>query len=292
MDRADDAVPLFELLDERRHLVGVAHWMLGSSSEAETVIDETYRRWYELPGAARARISAPRSWLAKVAGGICLARLTPPGGGKSWEAGEGAGEGGEQLYEMLGREVGDVLRDALDSLSPAERAAFIVNAVFGAAPDAVAGTVGRSDRAEPTDRALRGLRIRRLRPATSQQHDAVVRAFRRACLAEDAALLASLLAPDATAFFDGGGKVRALVKPVHGNQQVARSLLALLPPCPRTRLRTRSVNGRTGLVVYYDHQVAAVISLDVADHHVIRIWVVLNPDKLRPWNQSGATASP
>jgi hypothetical protein len=72
------------------------------------------------------------------------------------------------------------------------------------------------------------------------------------------------LAPEVSAFFDGGGKIRALVRPVHGSRQVARSLLTLLARHPATTLDSHSVNGRTGRVVRYDRQVTAVIGLDVA----------------------------
>ncbi|MFG3142832.1 RNA polymerase subunit sigma, partial [Streptomyces sp. NPDC048211] len=69
-----------------------------------------------------------------------------------------------------------------------------------------------------------------------------------------------------------------------------RSLLTLLARHPRTTLRTHSVNGRTGLVVRYDEQVVAVISLDIAGHLVVQVWVILNPDKLRSWNRPAAPA--
>ncbi|MFF4836310.1 sigma factor-like helix-turn-helix DNA-binding protein [Streptomyces sp. NPDC001315] len=287
MDDADDAVPIAELLEERRHLLDVAYWMLGSDSEAESVIDETYRQWYQLSDAERAEIAAPRSWLTQVVGSICLTRLALPDRGDPRAAGQQAGEGGAGQYKMLEQEISEVLLRALDSLPPAERAAFALNDVFGMAPGAVADIVGRSEPecAELADRARRSLRARRSHPSTPQQYDAVVRAVRQACVAEDTELLASLLAPDATAFFDGGGKVRALVKPVHGDQQVARSLLTLLARRPRTTLHTHSVNGRTGLVVRYDHLVAAVISVDIAGRQVVQVWVILNPDKLRSWNQ-------
>ncbi|AVH60638.1 RNA polymerase subunit sigma [Streptomyces dengpaensis] len=288
MDQADDAVSIVELLDERRHLLEVAYWMLGSSSEAESVLDETYRRWYELSGPARARITVPRSRLARVAGAICLARLALPG----WR--EGAGDAGAAYHQRIEEQISGVLLGALDSQSPAERAAFVLNDVFGMTPGAVADIVGQTEaeRAEPADRARHSLRTRRSRPTTPHQHDAVVRAVRQACVTQDAVLLASLLARDATAFFDGGGKIRALVKPMHGHQQVAHSLLTLLAGSPRTTLHTQSVNGRTGLVVRHDHQVAAVISFDIAGHHVVQVWATLNPDKLRSWNQPNPTTHP
>ncbi|NEA98796.1 RNA polymerase subunit sigma [Streptomyces sp. SID13726] len=121
-------------------------------------------------------------------------------------------------------------------------------------------------------------------PATPEEHEPLAHAFGRACLTEDAERLTALLAPDAIAFFDGGGRLRAPTRPVHGGGRVARGLLTLLAHRPRTVLAPHSVNGRTGFVVRYDDQVAAVISVDVADRRVSRVWIVLNPEKLRPWN--------
>ncbi|WP_105969012.1 sigma-70 family RNA polymerase sigma factor family protein [Streptomyces geranii] len=279
MDHAD-AVPIAELLDERRYLLDVAYWMLGSPGGAERVVEETYRRWYALTDAERHRITAPRSWLAKTAGGICLGRLALPRAGTPEVAGA-----------RLEEEVGRVLLHALNLLSPAERAAFVLNDVFGLAPEAVADVVGRTEPecAELADRARLSLRLRRSRPTTPAEQDAVVRAVRRACAGGDAESLASLLCADATAFFDGGGKVRALTRPVHGNRRIARSLLTLLADRPRTTVTTHAVNGGTGLVVRYGGQVAAVISLDIAGRHVAQVWVVLNPDKLRSWNRPTGT---
>ncbi|MCD0484874.1 RNA polymerase subunit sigma [Streptacidiphilus sp. ASG 303] len=305
-------MPISELLDERRHLLDVAHWMLGSGSAAEEVIDDAYQQWCALAEEERARIASPRAWLAKAAGSVCLARpalprRVPPGAvdgaapgaadgvapgaadGVAPGAADGAADEGDR-QRLLEEEISEVLLDALDSLSPAERAAFVLNDAFGTAPGTVADIVGQPEPecAEPTDRARDSLRARRARSASVRRHDAVARRVGKACVAEDAALLASVTAPDVTASFDGGGKIRALVRPVYGREQVARSLLTLLARRPRTTLRTQSVNGRTGLVVRYDDLVAAVVSLDVAGHLVAQVWITLNPDKLRSWNRPGS----
>ncbi|MFD5840208.1 sigma-70 family RNA polymerase sigma factor family protein [Streptomyces chartreusis] len=255
MAGADDAVSLVELVDERRHLLDVAFWMLGSGREAERVIDEAYRQWFGLPEAERTRIGEPRSWLCRVVGGACLSRLASPGR---------CGAGADEFGGVPG-----------DSSSPGR---------CGAGADEVGGVP--EDSSSPADRARRSLRARRGRPTSVEEHDAVVRAVREACAREDEEVLASLLAADAAAFFDGGGKVRALVGPVEGRVPVARSLLTLLARHPRTTLATHAVNGRTGLVVRYGRQVAAVISLDVAGPHVVQVWITLNPDKLRTWNHT------
>ncbi|MEV6131380.1 RNA polymerase subunit sigma [Streptomyces violaceusniger] len=310
-----DAVPIAELLDERRYLLDVAYWMLGGPREAENVVDETYRRWYGLSDAERRQITAARSWLAKTAGGICLNRLTHPDRGTTGQKEDHRTETGdsEGARTRLVEEVSRVLLNALDSLPPPERAGFVLHDAFGMAPDTVADIVGRTEpedafgmapdtvadivgRTEPecaelADRARHSLRKRHSRPTTPDEHDALAHAVRRACVSEDAGLLASLMCPDATAFFDGGGKVRTLIRPAHGSRRVAHSLLTLLAHRPRTTLTTHSVNGRTGLVARYDRQVAAVISLDITDRRVAQVWVVLNPEKLRSWNQPPAPGS-
>ncbi|MFI6562162.1 RNA polymerase subunit sigma [Streptomyces sp. NPDC050534] len=273
MDEAD-AVPIADLVDERRYLLDVAYWMLGSAGEAERVVDEVYRRWYGLSDEARRQIARPRSWLAKTAGQGCLSRL----------AGTGQRDGGPEQECLPTTQ--QCLLTALDVLSPPERAAFVLGDLFGTAQEQVADIVERSgpEYAELAERARESVRTQRARQVAPREQDAVVRAVGRACREGDGELLASLLCARATAFVDGGGKVRAPDRPVHGGLQVARTLLTLLARRPRTTLSAQSVNGRTGLVVRYERRVAAVICLDVADHRVAHVWVILNPDKLRSWN--------
>jgi RNA polymerase sigma-70 factor (ECF subfamily) len=225
-----EVLPVTELLDERRHLLEVACGMLGSSGAAESVVGDTYRRWYGLSEAERVEASTPRNWLAKTVGEICLSLLAHPRPGGS---------------SVVGR------------------------------PEA--------ECVELADRARHSVRTRRSRSTSPAEHDLLARSVREACANEDAELLESLLCPDATAFFDGGGKVRAPTRPVHGSRHVARGLLVLLARHPRTTLTAQSVNGRTGLVAHYDREAAAVISFDVAAQHVAQVWIVLNPDKLRSW---------
>ncbi|MEV0738037.1 RNA polymerase subunit sigma [Streptomyces sp. NPDC050549] len=292
MDQGD-AVPIAELWEERRYLLGVAHWMLGDRGAAEVVVDEAYQRWYGLSGAARRQVAVPRSWLAKAVGGICLGRLALPGRGA---AGHEAGHGRPSEAE---EEAGRVVLTVLESLPTPERAAFVFRA-FGVAPGTAADIVGRPEPelAELAGRARQWLQSQRTRSTTPHQHDTVVHAVHRACLTEDGELLTSLLCPDVTAFFDGGGRIRALTGPLHGCGPVADNLLTLLACRPHATLSTHSVNGRTGLVARYGRQVTAVISLDVADDRVAQFWVMLNPDKLRLWNQpptdgaTGPDASP
>ncbi|MFF7888744.1 RNA polymerase subunit sigma [Streptomyces sp. NPDC020794] len=257
MEPVGDAVPIAELLDERRHLLEVAHWMLGNRLAAERVTDEAYREWFGLCEHERARIRAPRAWLTQVVGGISLARLVPPGS-------PGRVRGSGPCGACLEGEVGELLLRTSGTLPPAK-------------PD----TAARTDRA-----ARHSVRARRESPTTPRRPYEIAHAVRQACVDEDSHHLASLLAPDVTAVFDGGGKIRALTSPVTGSEAVARSLLNLLARHPRTTLCTWPVNGGTGLVTRYGDQVVAVVALDVAGPRVVQVWVVLNPDKLRSWNRS------
>jgi len=143
----------------------------------------------------------------------------------------------------------------------------------------------RDENVETVDRALLSVRARLARPVPARREHEITVAIRQACSDQDGPRLRSLLAPDATAFFDSGGKIRALTRPVHGDAQVAGSLLVLLAGQRRVTLRTGSVNGRTGLVARCDDEVAAVLTLDIADSLVFQVWAVLNPDKLRSWNR-------
>ncbi|WP_432041131.1 RNA polymerase subunit sigma [Streptomyces cadmiisoli] len=250
MDHAE-AVSITELVDERRYLLDVARRLLGGGGEAEWAVDETYRRWYALPDAVRDRIAAPRAWLERTAGAICLELLVRP-----------------------------------DRLEGGTRAAG-TDHVLGTTTGTIAAVAGRVGAGRPVfaDLVHERLRGQGDHSASAQRHDTVARALRQACLTQDEVLLASLLCPHVTAFFDGGGKLRALIRPVHGRPEVAHSLLTFLAGRTRTALTNQLVNGRTGLVVRYDGQVVTVISIDVSDREITQVWAVLNPDKLRTWNR-------
>ncbi|MEU1232281.1 RNA polymerase subunit sigma [Streptomyces sp. NPDC005828] len=285
MEHTGDTVPLTELLDERRHLVEVARWMLGSPVAAERVTDEAYREWYGLSDGQRSRIRTPRIWLTHVVGGLALARLSPPGPDGDARTSAPRREPRDAGPEG---EADEVLLRAVDTLPPAQRAAFVLDGILGAPARTAPGGAARSvpDRADPAVVARDGLRAWSDRPASARRQEETARAVRQACADGDPVGLRAVLADDVIAFFDGGGKVRALTTPVTGDEHVARNLLTLLSVQPRTTVDTWPVNGRTGLVVRCHERVAAVITLDLVHSRVGRIWVVLNPDKLRAWNSA------
>ncbi|MFC5752401.1 hypothetical protein [Actinomadura rugatobispora] len=141
------------------------------------------------------------------------------------------------------------------------------------APDPVTAWARRHPRQDVSDPALLG------------RHDHVVRRFAAACGTGDTAALEAVLAADAMVVSDGGGQVRAAIHPTRGADAVARFVTALLTGRPRTVATVESVNGRTGLVLRRAGRAVAVVSVSVAGAEVTAVWIVLNPDKLRRWQE-------
>ncbi|RBQ20964.1 hypothetical protein DP939_07850 [Spongiactinospora rosea] len=121
-------------------------------------------------------------------------------------------------------------------------------------------------------------------PATPDGHDRVVRRFAAACEAGDTAGLHAVLAANAMVVSDGGGRVRAAVRPAHGADAVARFVTELLGDRTGTELSVRPVNGRSGMVLRRAGQAVAVVAVSVAGTEVTAVWIMLNPDKLRHWH--------
>jgi RNA polymerase sigma-70 factor (ECF subfamily) len=173
----------------------------------------------------------------------------------------------------------------LESMTPAERVAFILHDVFRYSFAEVADIVGRTPAA---CRQLASSARRRIRasqppaaPATGQA--SIVRAFKRAWEARDIDALIGLLDPDATAIADTGGLASALPSPIEGSEEIVRACLNLARIAPDLAILERTVNGQPGLVAQQDGVIVTVFAFDVADDRIKHIWAVRNPEKLRPW---------
>ena len=177
----------------------------------------------------------------------------------------------------------------LESMTPAERVAFILHDVFAYPFTDVAQIVGRSPAA---CRQLATSARRRIRaaqaPATPTARQArIVRDFKQAWEAKDINALIGLLDPGATATGDGGGLVSAAPRPVEGGEQIALYMADLASRAPgNLTFLERTVNGQPGLVAQLDGVTVAVYAFDIAADRIKHIWAILNPDKLRPWTTS------
>ena len=120
----------------------------------------------------------------------------------------------------------------------------------------------------------------------TQQAD-IVKEFKQAWEAKDIAALVSLLDPDATAIADSGGLAAAHLRPIEGSEQIARAWVEIANRAAGTMtFLERTVNGQPGLVAQQDGRIVTVFAFDVAGDRIRHIWVVRNPDKLRPWAAS------
>ena len=116
------------------------------------------------------------------------------------------------------------------------------------------------------------------------QQAGIVRAFKAAWEAKDIDALIGLLDPDATAVADGGGLATTFLRPIEGGEQIARAWVEIANRAPSNMtFLERTVNGQPGLVAQQDGVTVTVFAFDVAGDRVKHIWVIRNPEKLRPW---------
>ncbi|MFD6533905.1 RNA polymerase sigma factor SigJ [Streptomyces sp. NPDC060184] len=285
-----------EVAGERRQLINIAYRLLGSLAEAEDAVQEAYTRWYALPRARREEIEAPGAWLTTVTGRVCLdvlgsARARRERYVGSWlpdplpDRSAGDREGGDPADLMvLDESVSMAFLVVLESMTPAERVAFVLHDVFRYPFAEIAGVLGRTPAACKQLAASGRRRLRTGRPPVAAAgRDDVVRQVKQAWEARNIAALVGLLDPAAVLTADGGGLVSAVARPVEGGARIAAYMAAVADRAPGLELLERSVNGTPGLVALSGGTVLTVASFDIADGRVTRMWVVRNPEKLRPW---------
>jgi RNA polymerase sigma factor (sigma-70 family) len=299
---------LTAVMSERRQLMNLAYRLLGSVTDAEDVVQETYARWYALSRPQQDAIENPGAWLTKVAGRLCLdllrsARrrreryvgewvpepLPDPGEWMTGRPGGAAADRAEQTDPAdrvtLDESVSMAFLVVLESMTPAERVAFILHDVFRYSFAEISDVVGRTPAA---CRQLASSARRRVRDAqppdrpTVEQAD-VVRRFKQAWEAKDVGAIVALLDPAVTAVADGGGVVAAVPHPIVGGLDVAQALLDVADKVPGMAIVERSVNGQPGLVAQQDGVVVTVFAFALAGDRITHIWAMRNPDKLRQW---------
>jgi RNA polymerase sigma-70 factor (ECF subfamily) len=283
------------IVSERRRLTNLAYRLLGSLAEAEDAVQETYARWYAMSAQQQEAIESPGAWLTTVAGRICLDMLRSARSRRESYVGEWIPEplpeptGGAVVDPAdrvtLDESVGMAFLVVLESMTPAERVAFILHDVFRYPFAEVAQIVGRSQAA---CRQLASSARRRVResqqPATPPAEMAgIVRDFKRAWEAKDIHALIDLLDPGAVAIADGGGIATAALRPLEGGEQIAHACLDFAGRALELTLVETTVNGQPGLIAQQDGVTVTVYAFAVAGGRISRIWAVRNPEKLRPW---------
>jgi RNA polymerase sigma factor (sigma-70 family) len=290
---------LSPVMSERRQLINLAYRLLGSLAEAEDAVQETYTRWYAMSAEQRQAIESPGGWLTTVASRICLDLLGSARARRELYVGEWLPEPLPAPDEQPGAAAADpadrVTLDesvtmaflvVLETMTPAERVAFVLHDVFRFPFAEVAGIVGRTPAAcrQLASSARRRLSSTPHAPATAAADQAsIVRNFRQAWEAKDIGALIGLLDSDAAAVADGGGKVSAARRPIAGGEQVARYLVGIVGRTSSLTILETMVNGQAGLVLQRDGVTVTVFAFNIEVGKITRIWVIRNPDKLRTW---------
>ncbi|MFB7587184.1 RNA polymerase sigma factor SigJ [Streptomyces sp. NPDC056169] len=285
---------------ERRHLINLCYRLLGSLAEAEDAVQETYTRWYAMTPREQAAITTPGAWLTTVAGRVCLdvlgsARARRERYVGAWipeplpDRAEWAGGGDPADRITLDESVSMAFLVVLESMTPAERVAFVLHDVFRYPFAEIAEIIGRTPAAcrQLATSARRRVGAARTPAAPSAGQAGLVRHFKEAWEARDIEALVGLLDPDAAMVADGGGLVGTVLEPVVGGENIAAYLIHIADKAPGLKLLERTVNGVPGLVAQHTGMTVTVAAFELDGDRVTRIWAVRNPEKLRAWTGTG-----
>jgi RNA polymerase sigma-70 factor (ECF subfamily) len=275
----------------RPRIFGIAYRMLGSASDAEDVVQETLLR---LHAAGLELIRSPESFATTVATRLCLdllrsARVRRERYFGTWLPEPLVDQRPDVQAEVETAEsISMAVLVLMESLSPLERAAFLLREVFEHDYSTVAEILQRSEPAcrQLVARARHHIEERKPRfEASPSRRDELATRFLNACRDGDLAALTELLAADAVFAGDGGGNVPpgfAVSKPVHGRTAVALLLSGLRRRRGDFVLERAVVNGQPGICMLdRDQRFAAVLSLDIVDGSIQTVRSIVNPDKLR-----------
>jgi RNA polymerase sigma-70 factor (ECF subfamily) len=278
-------------------LFSIAYRMLGSVMEAEDCVQETFLRWHEAcENSEPEAIRSPRSYLCTVLTRLCIdvlrsARVQREAYVGVWlpEPLVTAYQSGAPLDPEASVEQAESLSLAflrlLEYLSPVERAVFLLRQVFDFEYDEIAQILQKSPE---NCRQI----MRRARHNLAEHHhhfhvepsqrELLTYQFIQACTSGDLQALLHLLADDVVMHSDGGGKVRAALKPIYGADKVARGLLGLMRKLPAgVTSQLALINGQIGILTYLDGAPYGVLAFSLANNHIQEIALIVNPDKLR-----------
>jgi RNA polymerase sigma-70 factor, ECF subfamily len=270
-------------------LFSIAYRMLGSVMDAEDMVQEAFLRWQREPSQT---INAPKAYLTTIITRLCLDYLKSARAQREVYVGPWLPEPlrTSDMPDMTANvEQTESLSIAfltlLETLSPVERAVFLLHDVFDYDYAEIAPIVEKNEAncRQLLRRAKQHLEERRPRySVTPEQRRTLLGRFVQAATTGDMDGLVALLAQDAVLKSDGGGKVTAARKPLHGSETVARFLLGIIRKNTlEYTARLEEINGQPTFVVYMDAQPVMVMALDIAGEQVREVNIMVNPDKLR-----------
>ena len=266
---------------QRPLLFSIAYRMLGSAAEAEDVLQEAWLRWQS---AAPEAIDSDKAWLSTVVTRLCLDQLKSARVKREAYVGPWLPEPVHFDEPADPESISLAFLVLLESLTPVERAVYLLREVFDYRFAEIAAVVGRDEAAcrQLHHRARAHVQARRPRFAPSRaDHERLLTSFAQAVTAGDLDGIKRVLAEDATLYTDGGGKVHAARNPIRGADAVGRFCLGVLKKAPAGQTyELRELNGQPSLVGLVDGRVNLVLDIETDGTCIYALHNVLNPDKL------------
>ena len=288
MKLTDPHVAAFEA--HRRLLTGVAYRMLGSVSDAEDMVQETWLRWTR---ADTATVETPRSWLLTVVSRLCLDRLKSARVQReeyygTWLPEPLLAESSATPSAQVDESVSIALLLVLEKLSPVERAGFLLHDVFGHTFEEIGEILGKPAVSCRKLVSRARVRVRAEKPrfaTTNHEHEELLKRFLNACRAGELQPLMELLGDSTALHSDGGGKANAVPTVLTDREQIARFFVSIShnfdPRAGNIETRFTSFNGAPGVLISLDGHPATALSLEIRDGKIAAIFAHRNPDKLR-----------
>lgn len=284
---SDDSTDTFTRL--RPRLQGIAYRMLGSSAEAEEVVQDAWLRWHE---AEQARLQSAEAWLVSVTTRLAIDRLRAAKVQREHYVGTWLPEplmsdspaSPEQLLERVD-DLSVAFLTLLERLNPEARAAYLLREVFDADYGEVADALGKTEAAcrQIVHRAktqLQDERPRHLVPREAQLR--LLRGFADAATRGEFAALKTMLAADAQLIGDGGGHVPSFGMPLLGDQRIAQLYLATSMRYPGAlRYEVVVLNGQWGLLRFVEGALESAQSFETDGERILTIHTQRNPEKLQ-----------
>jgi len=284
---APDATDVF--VAHRNLLFTVAYEMLGSAADAEDVLQETWLRWAEaMERLGVDEVREPRAYLVRIATRLALNRIRTLSRRRETYVGPWLPEPLLTSPDVaedveLADSVSTAMLLVLETLTPTERAVFVLRDVFAMPYDEIAAAVDKTPAAvrQIAHRARSHVDARRPREVVgSTERSAVIERFMSAVATGDLQSLMDVLAPDVVLITDGGGVKKAALHPIKGVEKVLRFLIAVTPDDTDNRAEPVMVNGHLGLRLLLDDELDTIATMRIDGGRVTGLYFVRNPHKL------------
>lgn len=267
-------------------LFSIAYRMLGSTMDAEDIVQEAYVRWQ----GTEEEVRSPKAYLSTIVTRLSIDRLRSAKVGREQYVGPWlpepltTGEASDIAEAPVMEEsLSMAFLVLLESLTPVERAIFLLREVFDYDYAEVSRVVGKTETncRQIAHRTRRALAARRPRfESSEEQQERMTRLFVEVCASGDMQSLLSLLSEDVVLYSDGGDRVVTARNPVHGPDRVARLLLGLARKRPPgVAVRLVGINGQPGIICYAGNLPDSVLTLEITDGRIKAVRNVRNPDK-------------